>query len=259
MRAVFEYIGEAVRAGIDWAGGISMMLARSFARGLRRPWGIYDIFYQVVSLGVRSMPLATLMAVFVGMALTWQFGEALMGFGAKNAVGSAASLALVRELVPTLMALTVGAKLSTGMTAELGSMKVSEQIDAIASLGADPIKKLVWPRLVASMLTLPLLNAYGNVLALGGGALIADVVFDVPAEYFYETYIDELYPMDYISGLVKSFTFGLLVGIIGCYQGFQTKFGTEAVGISTTNTVVATSVAIIVFDFVLTTIFLPVG
>jgi phospholipid/cholesterol/gamma-HCH transport system permease protein len=255
----FEYIGAAIRAGIDWAGGISLMLGRSFARGFQRPWGIYDIFYQVVSLGVRSMPLATLMAVFVGMALTWQFGEALMGFGAKNAVGSAASLALVRELVPTLMALTVGAKLSTGMTAELGSMKVSEQIDAIASLGADPIKKLVWPRLVASMLTLPLLNMYGNVLALGGGAFIADLVFDVPAEYFYETYIDELNPMDYISGLVKSFTFGLLVGIIGCYQGFQTKFGTEAVGISTTNTVVATSVAIIVFDFVLTTIFLPVG
>src|SRR5690606_26313613 len=138
-------------------------------------------------------------------------------------VGSAAALALVRELVPTLMALTVGAKIATGITAELGSMKVSEQIDAIASLGADPLKKLVWPRLVASTLTLPLLNAYGNVLALLGGAFIAELVFDVPSEYFYETYIDELYPMDYISGLVKSFTFGLLVGLIGCYQGFQTK------------------------------------
>lgn len=98
---------------------------------------------------MRSIPLATLMGVFVGMALTWQFGEALMGFGAKNAVGSAAALALVRELVPTIMALTVGAKIATGMTAELGSMKVSEQIDVIASLGADPVKKLIgrgWPR-----------------------------------------------------------------------------------------------------------------
>src|SRR5688572_7239962 len=235
------------------------MLARSFARGFQRPWGIYDIFYQVVSLGVRSMPLATLMAVFVGMALTWQFGEALMSFGAKNAVGSAAALALVRELVPTIMALTVGAKIATGMTAELGSMKVSEQIDAIASLGADPIKKLVWPRLVAATLALPLLCVYGNVLALGGGAVIADAIFDVPTGYFYETYIDELYPMDYISGLVKATCFGGLVGIIGCFQGFQTKFGTEAVGISTTNTVVATSVAILVMDFVLTMIFLPVG
>jgi phospholipid/cholesterol/gamma-HCH transport system permease protein len=205
------------------------------------------------------MPLATLMGVFVGMALTWQFGEALMSFGAKNAVGSAAALALVRELVPTIMALTVGAKIATGMTAELGSMKVSEQIDAIASLGADPVKKLIWPRLAAATIALPLLCVYGNVLALGGGALIADTVFDVPAGYFYETYVDELYPMDYISGLVKATTFGMLTGIIGCYQGFQTKFGTEAVGISTTNTVVATSVTIIIMDFVLTMIFLPVG
>jgi phospholipid/cholesterol/gamma-HCH transport system permease protein len=149
-----------------------------------------------------------MMAIFVGMALTWQFGEALMSFGAKNAVGSAAALALVRELVPTIMALTVGAKIATGMTAELGSMKVSEQIDAIASLGADPIKKLVWPRLVAATLALPLLCVYGNVLALGGGAVIADSVFDVPIGYFYQTYIDELYPMDYISGLVKAIAFG---------------------------------------------------
>ena len=215
MRAILEYIGKAVTDGLGWAGGMAVMFVQAVLSGLRRPLGIYDIFYQIVALGIRSMPLATLMGIFVGMALTWQFGEALMGFGAKNAVGSAASLALVRELVPALMALTVGAKIATGITAELGSMKVSEQIDAIASLGADPIKKLVWPRLIASMLTLPLLNAYGNVLALGGGALIADVVFDVPAPYFYETYIDELYPMDYISGLVKSLTFGLLVGLIG--------------------------------------------
>ena len=259
MRAILEYIGKAVNDGLAWAGGMTVMFVQAVLSGMRRPLGIYDVFYQIVALGIRSMPLATLMGIFVGMALTWQFGEALMGFGAKNAVGSAAALALVRELVPTIMALTVGAKIATGMTAELGSMKVSEQIDAIASLGADPVKKLIWPRLAAATIALPLLCVYGNVLALGGGALIADTVFDVPAGYFYETYVDELYPMDYISGLVKATTFGMLTGIIGCYQGFQTKFGTEAVGISTTNTVVATSVTIIIMDFVLTMIFLPVG
>ena len=259
MLSWIESIGKAIRDGVEWAGAMATMFLQAIGSGFRRPLGIYDIFYQVVALGVRSMPLATLMGVFVGMALTWQFGEALMGFGAKNAVGSAAALALVRELVPTIMALTVGAKIATGMTAELGSMKVSEQIDAIASLGADPVKKLIWPRLAAATLALPPLCVYGNVLALGGGAVIADTVFDVPAGYFYETYVDELYPMDYISGLVKALTFGMLVGIIGCFQGFQTKFGTEAVGISTTNTVVATSVSIIIADFILTMIFLPVG
>lgn len=259
MFGFVESIGGSVRAGFEWVGSISLLFGRAIASGVRRPFGIYDIFYQIVALGVRSMPLATMMAIFVGMALTWQFGEALMGFGAKNAVGSAAGLALVRELVPTIMALTVGAKIATGMTAELGSMKVSEQIDAIASLGADPIKKLVWPRLVAATIALPALCIYGNVLALGSGAVIAENVFDVPMGYFYQTYIDELYPMDYISGLVKAICFGTLVGIIGCFQGFQTSFGTEAVGIATTNTVVATSIAILVMDLILTMIFLPVG
>ena len=191
---------------------------------------------------------------FVG----YQFGEALMWFGAKNAVGSAASLALVREIVPVILALTVGAKIATGMTAELGSMKVSEQIDAIASLGADPVKKLVWPRIVAATVALPFLSVLGNIIAMASGGVIADMVFDVPFAYFYETYVTQLTPFDYISGLLKSLVFGVLVGLIGCYQGFETKFGTEAVGISTTKTVVAISIVILFTDFVMTMMFLPV-
>ncbi len=253
-----ERLGGNIVAGIQWAGGVARLLGMAVSVGLRRPFGTYDIFYQVVALGIKSLPLASLMSVFIGLVLTWQFGEALMDFGAKNAIGYAAALALVRELVPGILALTVGAKMATGITAELGSMKVSEQIDAIASLGADPIKKLVWPRLVAATITLPLLAVLGNLLALGGGAMIADLVFDVPMAYFYETYVDELWPMDYLSGLIKSTVFGALIGLIGSYQGFTTKFGTEAVGVSTTNTVVATSVSILVADFILTTIFLPV-
>jgi len=258
IRAALASIGGWITSGMEWLGGIGRIGGQAVFRGLRRPFGFYDILYQVVALGVRSLPLASVMSIFIGMVLTWQFGEALIGFGAKNAVGQAAALALVRELVPGILALTVGAKMSTGMAAELGSMKVSEQIDAIASLGADPIKKLVWPRLVAATISLPLLCVWGNVLALGGGAVIADVVFDVPADYFYETYVDELWPSDYLSGLAKSLVFGVLVGLIGCYQGFTTKYGTEAVGLATTNTVVATSVSILAMDFLLTTLFLPV-
>lgn len=256
---VLASVGDVLTSGLGWVGGICRLLWDATIRGARRPFGIHDIFYHMVSLGVRSLPLATVMSLFVGMVLTWQFGEALIGFGAKNAIGYASSLALVRELVPVILALTVGAKMATGMTAELGSMKVSEQIDAIASLGADPIKKLIWPRLVAATWSLPILAVWGNVLALASGAVIADIVFDVPADYFYETYVDELWPSDYLSGLGKSVVFGLLVGLIGCYQGLTTKYGTEAVGISTTNTVVATSVSILSMDFILTTIFLPVS
>jgi phospholipid/cholesterol/gamma-HCH transport system permease protein len=164
-------------------------------------------------------------------------------------------LALVRELVPTLLAITVGAKMAAGMAAELGSMKVTEQIDAVAALGADPIKKLVWPRVVAATLALPLLVVWGNFIALFGGMLIAEWIYGVPAGYFYETYVDELVPLDYISSIVKGTVFGFLVGLIGCYQGFGTKFGTEAVGVATTETVVATSICIIIADFYLTLFF----
>ncbi|MCA9714581.1 MAG: ABC transporter permease [Myxococcales bacterium] len=251
-------MGESIREAIEWTGGLVRLLLIALGQGVRRPYGIYDIFYQIVAQGVRSLPLTFVMSLFIGMVLTYQFGEALMWFGAKNAVGSAASLALVREIVPVILALTVGAKIATGMTAELGSMKVSEQIDAIASLGADPVKKLVWPRIVAATVALPFLSVLGNIIAMASGGVIADMVFDVPFAYFYETYVTQLTPFDYISGLLKSLVFGVLVGLIGCYQGFETKFGTEAVGISTTKTVVAISIVILFTDFVMTMMFLPV-
>ncbi len=258
MRGVLENIGKILVDAIIQMGEVSRLLATTVRRGVRRPWGTRDIIYQLAQLGVNSLPLASFMAVFIGMILAWQFGWALQDFGAKMALGYASSLALVRELVPSILAITVGAKMAAGMAAELGSMKVTEQIDAISALGADPIKKLIWPRLLASTVGLPLLTVWANVLALIGGAIIAESVFGVPSVYFYETYVEELVPMDYVSSLIKGAVFGGLVGLIGCHHGFATQFGTEAVGRSTTNTVVACSISIIVADFFLTMIFLPV-
>jgi phospholipid/cholesterol/gamma-HCH transport system permease protein len=252
-------LGTTINSGIKWCGGLAVMLGQALVRGPRRPFGLYDISYQIVQLGIRSIPVTTMMSLFVGMILAWQFGEALADFGAKNSLGYVTSLALVRELVPTLLAVTVGTKMATGMTAELGSMKVTEQIDAISALGADPIKKLVWPRLVAASIAMPLLVAWGNVAAMLGGMLISDTVFDVPASYFYHTYIDELEPLHYIMSETKALVFGALAGIIGCYQGFTTKFGTEAVGLATTETVIAVSVMVLLADFALTTFFMPIG
>src|SRR5690606_10923455 len=130
-----------------------------------------------------------------------------------------------------------------------------EQIDAVSTLGADPIKKLVWPRVCGSTLAMPLLVVWGNAVALVGGMLVAEQGYAVPSGYFYETYIDMLAPIDYVASLVKGTIYGLIVGILGCYQGFGTRHGTEAVGVATTETVVATSVCIIVSDFYLTMIF----
>ncbi len=258
MKRWIETTGDYATSFLEWMGTLTRMLLRTLRVGPRRPLGLFDISYQTLLLGIRSLPMATLISLFIGMILAWQFGDALSDFGATNKVGDASSLALVGELVPTIMAVTVGVKMATGMTAELGSMKVTEQIDAIASLGADPLKKLVWPRLIGATLALPLLVVWGNVMALGGGMFIADSVFDVPAPYFYTTYVEELAPLDYFQGLVKALVFGGIAGIIGCHQGFSTKFGTEAVGQSTTETVVAVSIAVLIADFALTTMFLPV-
>lgn len=255
MRRAIERFGTIVLSGLEWVGGLAGLSLRALVVGPRRPIGIDDIARQLVEQGVRSLPISTFIALFIGMILTWQFGWALTDFGATMALGYVSSLALVCELVPTLIAITVGAKMAAGMAAELGSMKVTEQIDAVAALGADPFKKLVWPRVCAATLALPLLVAWGNIIAVFGGMMIADSVYAVPAAYFYETYVDELEPMHYIQSITKGTMFGFLVGIIGCYQGFNTKHGTEAVGVSTTETVVATSICIIIADFYLTTIF----
>ncbi|EDM80416.1 putative ABC transporter, permease protein [Plesiocystis pacifica SIR-1] len=253
-----EGVGANINETIRWCGGMAVMFGQAMARGPRRPWGLFDISYQILQLGIRSIPVTTMMSIFVGMILAWQFGEALADFGATNSIGYVTSLALVRELVPTLLAVTVGTKMATGMTAELGSMKVTEQIDAIAALGADPIKKLVWPRLVAACVAMPLLVAWGNVIAMLGGMLISEAVFDIPAGYFYNSYIDELEPIHYVMSQTKALVFGALAGIIGCYQGFSTKFGTEAVGQSTTETVIAVSVLVLIADFALTALFIPI-
>ena len=257
MGDAIRRLGDLILDGLTWLGGLGRMLWIILRRGPRRPFGIYDISYQMVQLGIRSLPLATLMSVVIGMILAWQFGWALADFGAKMALGYTCAIALVREIIPFVLAVTVGVKMSAGMAAELGSMKVTEQIDAVAALGADPVKKLIWPRFVAATLGLPLLTAWGNIVGMLGGMLIGETVYGVPAEYFYQTYIEELVPLDYISSLVKAVVFGALVGTIGCMEGFGTKFGTEAVGKSTTAAVVSTAISVIIADFFLTMLFTP--
>jgi len=255
MKGAADELGSFGLGGLNWLGGVTRLALRTARVGPRRPFGLADIAFQVVEQGIRSLPIATFLSLFIGMILTWQFGWGLADFGATMAIGYAASLALVRELIPTFLAITVGAKMAAGMTAELGSMKVTEQIDAVSALGADPLKKLVWPRVVGATLALPLLVVWGNGVGMVGGMLIAEWEYGVPSGYFYETYIEMLAPIDYIASLVKGLIYGNLVGVIGCYQGMSTRHGTEAVGLATTETVVATSISIIIADFYLTMIF----
>jgi len=245
-----------VRHFFEEFGAMLLLLVRSVARALKPPYVISEIAYQVVQLGVRSLSIASLVAVFAGLVISLQFAFFLARFGVQHTVGKVVVLTLFRELGPVLTALTVGARIGSGITAELGSMKVTEQIDAIKALGADPIKKLVAPRLIACTLVLPVLSALADVFGLVAGSLVVNSQYEIPLDQFYRSVVETASFGDFFSGIAKAAVFGLIIAVVGCYKGFHTGGGTEGVGRATTETVAIASVAICLSDFFLTKLLL---
>ncbi len=237
-------------------GAMMVMFVRAVRRTFTRPASIGQIAYQVEMLGTRSLSIAALVSVFAGLVIALQFAFFLAKFGVQHTVGKVVVLTLFRELAPVLTALTVGARIGSGITAELGSMKVTEQIDAISALGADPIKKLVVPRLVACTLVLPALTALADVLGLVAGSVVVQMQYDIPYDQYFRSAVETADLVDFGSGIAKSVVFGGIVGLVGCFNGFSVTGGTEGVGRATTETVATTSVAVLLSDFFLTKLFL---
>jgi phospholipid/cholesterol/gamma-HCH transport system permease protein len=165
-------------------------------------------------------------------------------------------LTLFRELAPVLTTLGVGARIGSGITAELGSMKVTEQIDAIRMLGGDPVKKLAVPRILACAVVLPALTILADLCGLVGGAWVVSLEYAVTMREFLDSAIRTAEVLDFTSGVIKALVFGLIVGTVGCFKGFNVRGGTEGVGVATTETVSVTAVAVVVSDFVLTKLLL---
>ena len=218
-------------------------------------------------MGVRSLVVAGTAAIFTGMVFALQSAVYLSRFGADLYVGPLVGLSVLRELGPVLTAILVGGKVASGITAELGSMKVTEQIDALNTLGTDPIKKLVTPRVLAALIMLPVLTIINDCVGIVGGNLIAQFYLDVPSSLYWRTvweqvasdgFVLRFIPNDFVQGLSKPFVFGGLISITACYFGLNTTGGTEGVGISTTRTVVTSSILILVLDYFLTQILLSV-
>ena len=214
--------------------------------------------YQLDQLGVRSMGIAAATAIFVGIVMTIQFAVSLEQFGAQNSVGRVIGLSEARELAPSLTALVVGCRIGAGITAELGSMAVTEQIDAIRALGADPIRKLVVPRVLAGTILMPLICTIALVLGIGSAMLVSRVTFGISMPFFLSTAIDSIDLADFFSGILKTPVFGFLVCLIGCYFGIHTRGGTEGVGRATTRSVVTVAITVLIADAVLTQLFLSV-
>src|SRR6476659_3027127 len=247
-----EFIGTRFVALLNHLGAISTIFAQSLLAMLRRPFEFRAIVYQMESLGVRSVGIASVTAVFIGMVMAVQFAFGLQKFGGMEYTGRVVGLSFARELAPTLTAVIVGGRIGAGMAAELGSMSVTEQLDAVRALGADPLKKLVMPRLVASVIVMPILATFALVLGFGGAMFITNLQFNIPAGFFLRSALSTLTLKDFLSGLFKTPFFGAIIALVGCHFGMTTSGGTAGVGNSTTRTVVVISITILIADFWLT-------
>jgi phospholipid/cholesterol/gamma-HCH transport system permease protein len=225
----------------------------------RLPFYFGEILNQLFQIGYKSLSIVSLTAIFAGMVLSLQTGTELARFGAKSYIGSVLALSLVRELGPVLTSLVVAGRVGSGITAELGSMKVTDQIDALRAMATNPIKKLVLTRIIALLIMLPILVAVSDMLGLLGGLFIAMTNLNIGYGLFKSTVLTSLYMEDLISGFAKPVVFAFIIGSIGCYLGINTKGGTRGVGNATTHSVVISSIAIFLTDFILTKIFFMVG
>ena len=260
MRVPFELAfrrqGAGVLTFIRHAGGAAMLAGRATVALFTTRFELRQFLYQLDHLGVRSFGIAAATAIFVGIVMTIQFAFSLERFGAQDSVGRVVGLSEARELAPSLTALVVGCRIGAGITAELGSMKVTEQIDAIRALGADPIRKLVVPRVLAGTVLMPLLCTLALVLGIGSAMVVSKVTFGMSMPFFLSTAIDSIDLADFLSGICKTPFFGFLVCLLGCHFGLTTRGGTEGVGRSTTTSVVTVAIGVLVADAILTQIFL---
>ncbi len=242
----------------EWLGEVGRLsgLARSgFVALVRRPYALGAWVREMEHIGVRSLGVAGITAIFTGMVLALQTAYSLPSLGVKYYIGTVVSKSVVRELGPVLTALIVGGRIGAGMTAEIGTMKVTEQIDAMRSMAADPVKKLVAPKLAATLIMLPALTIIGNGLGIIGGLIIATLQLDLTPGFYLNDVLDSLTIDDIASGVGKSIFFAYFIAVIGCHNGLTAGGGADGVGRATTNTVVMASIMVLVSDFFLTKFF----
>jgi phospholipid/cholesterol/gamma-HCH transport system permease protein len=239
-------------------GDIALLSGRAFAAMAARPFETRLWFAQMEQLGVRSLGVAGIATTFTGMVLALQTAYSLPSLGVKYYIGSVVAKSLVRELGPVLTALIVGGRIGSGMTAEIGTMTVTEQIDAMRSMAVDPVKKLVAPKLAAVLVMLPSLTVIGCGLGILGGLLVAVFQLHVQASVYLNNIVQNLTLADMVSGVGKSFVFAYIIAIIGCYNGLHTEGGADGVGRATTDTVVTLAITIMISDYFLTKLFILV-
>jgi len=229
----------------------TLLAARSIGGLFKKPRYLPETIAQMDAIGVGSLTIIILTGFFTGGVLTVQTFPTLKTYGAQSQTGYLVAVSLVRELGPVLCALMVTGRVGSAISAELGSMVVSQQIDAMRALGTDPVRKLVAPRLIALLISLPLLTVLADVLGIFGGWVTATLLYSVPSTIFINSVRDAITTDDLIGGVVKPLVFSLIIGTIACRQGLNTEGGTVGVGRSTTRAVVMASIVVIITDYFL--------
>ena len=236
------------------------LTGRALGNIFRRPHYSTDIIIQMDTIGVGSLLIVSLTGFFAGVVMALQMAHALRSYGQVSKTGTLVAITLARELGPVLSALMMAGRNATGIASELGSMKVTEQIDAMRALGTDPVQKLVTPRVVATGVMLPLLTVIADFVGLFGGWIVAVAFLGITSVQYWNTAWRALeWKDDVLQGLLKPLIFGLTLSLVGCFYGLRTKGGTQGVGRATTQAMVASAVLILILDVMITKIFVGQG
>jgi phospholipid/cholesterol/gamma-HCH transport system permease protein len=252
------YLEDAVKERVEAVQDYSLLAGRSLSNLFSQPRYYADTLMQADLIGVGSLPIVVLIGFFTGAVLALQTSSTLQQFGSLSLTGQLVALSMVRELGPVLTGILVAGRNSSGMASELGSMKVTEQIDAMRAMGVDPSKKLVTPRVIATVVMLFFLSIISDLVGLAGGWMISYLLLGLDTNEYWTTAYQALRFGDVFMGLGKPVVFGFIIASVGCYYGMTARGGTQGVGRATTQAVVSASVLIVVTDFFLTKLLMQI-
>jgi phospholipid/cholesterol/gamma-HCH transport system permease protein len=248
-------LGRQVLGLLALVGRIAIYAGQTVSHAVRPPFYPKELLQQIWFIGYLSLPVVGLTALFTGGALALQIYAGGARFNAESVVPSIVAIGMVRELGPVLGGLMVAGRVAASIAAEIGTMKVTEQIDALVTLSTNPMKYLTVPRVVAAVLTVPVLVAIGDVIGIMGGFLVGVTRLDFNAAAYMKNTLDFLETFDVVSGLMKAAVFGFIVALMGCYHGMNSGRGAQGVGRATTNAVVSASIMILASNYILTEVF----
>jgi phospholipid/cholesterol/gamma-HCH transport system permease protein len=252
---ILQPIGRTFLVFLEAAGRLTLFAVSGLSHCVRPPLYLRLIGRQMIDIGYYSLPVVGLTAIFTGMVLALQSYTGFARFAAESAIPNVVVVSITRELGPVLAGLMVAGRIGAAMAAEIGTMRVTEQIDALDTLATNPFKYLVAPRLIAGITTLPLLVFVADIIGVFGGYIVSIYKLGFnPATYLRNT-IDFVETQDVVSGLVKAAVFGFLITLMGCYHGYNSKGGAQGVGAATTNAVVSASILILCFNYFITELF----